>query len=85
MSRYPASDHDAEWLLQIERRHNDRVLQAARQTGRRPGISKSPVTSIAAVEQISPWEAQAAAEFVRRRVEGEAVHEVLQMLGLEAL
>ncbi|MFB4265369.1 hypothetical protein [Nonomuraea sp. GTA35] len=85
MSDYvtPVRGHDAEFLLGIQRASNDRQVQAAK-AGRRPVLAKSPVRDVGPIPEITPGEAQAAARFVRRRVEKPAVREVLQMLGLEA-
>lgn len=73
--------HDAEWLLQNERVYNDRIVQQAR-AGRRP-MSKPHLRDVGKVTEACAEELQAAARFVRRKVNGEAAGEVLAMLGLE--
>jgi hypothetical protein len=86
MGTYAATHggHDAEWLLQNERVLNDHIAQQARK-GRKPVMSKSPIRDVGPVPTSRADELQAAARFVRRKVDSDAIGEVLAMLGLEAL
>jgi len=85
MSNYVTAtrDHDAEFLLGIQMKENDRQLQAAR-NGRKMVTPRSPVRDVGPVAVPTAAESKAAARFVCRMVERDAVDEVLAMLGLEA-